>query len=301
MGGEVGVDSLQGEGSVFWFSMDIAEDLDATAESERYDHSTALICMPDSKERLLVSRTLSELGISFQLIDDVDPLELSGGLANADLVLIDEGLPTNIQNRLSGLLDASPHQNCFLLSGQGSLNRRSLMHRFHARCLHKPIVHDDILSCLREVSSAEAPNIRSSDEPEKTNQKVGENLRILLAEDHVVNQKIVTKILVKAGYSVDVAGDGGSAIEMLDQVKYDLILMDFQMPHVDGLTATRSIRETEFRNKAARIPIIAMTANAMKDDRALCLDAGMDDYTAKPVRHRELLRLIERWAPARTH
>ena len=73
--------------------------------------------------------------------------------------------------------------------------------------------------------------------------------------------------------------------------------MDCQMPHVDGLTATRSIRDTEFRNAAERIPIIAMTANAMQGARDVCIDAGMDDYTAKPVRQQELLRLVELWTP----
>jgi CheY-like chemotaxis protein len=112
-------------------------------------------------------------------------------------------------------------------------------------------------------------------------------LRILLAEDNVINQKLAVRLLEKQGHEVIVAGDGKEALEKLDQSVFDLVLMDVQMPEVDGLKATERIRTRE-QGTSQHIPIIALTAHAMKGDRERCLDAGMDGYIAKPI-HTQLL------------
>ncbi len=118
-------------------------------------------------------------------------------------------------------------------------------------------------------------------------------LRILVAEDNAVNQKLVIKILEKIGYNADVTANGLEVIEAVKQISYDLILMDVQMPEMDGLEATRHICQNMPRKE--RPFIIAMTANAMKGDREACLEAGMDDYLSKPVRFQELQKAIEKW------
>jgi CheY-like chemotaxis protein len=115
-------------------------------------------------------------------------------------------------------------------------------------------------------------------------------LRILLAEDNAVNQKLALRILSQMGYRADVAGNGIEAIEAVARQKYDVILMDVQMPEMDGLEATRRI----VAQSNERPRIIAMTANATQDDRALCLAAGMDDYIAKPIRVDELVNALVR-------
>jgi CheY-like chemotaxis protein len=117
-------------------------------------------------------------------------------------------------------------------------------------------------------------------------------LRILLAEDNHVNQKLASRILEKQGHVVEVAPDGAKALEMLDKQNFDLVLMDAQMPVMDGFEATAAIRRLEEHTRA-HIPIIAMTAHAMVGDRQRCLQAGMDGYIAKPVHADDLFETIE--------
>jgi CheY-like chemotaxis protein len=120
-------------------------------------------------------------------------------------------------------------------------------------------------------------------------------LRILLAEDHEVNQKFATRVISKAGHRVEVANNGGEAVAAWERSDFDVILMDVQMPEMNGLEATRRIRELEGDQALSpHVPIIAMTANAMKEDREECLSAGMDGYVSKPVRRNTLFAEIER-------
>jgi len=127
-------------------------------------------------------------------------------------------------------------------------------------------------------------------------------LRILLCEDNAINQKVAVRILKQLGYQCDVAANGREGLEALDRLHYDLVFMDLMMPEMDGLTATRAIRERQkdtaaHPNYNSRILIIAMTAHALQSDRERCAAAGMDDYLAKPIRPADVRGMIERWAP----
>ena len=115
-------------------------------------------------------------------------------------------------------------------------------------------------------------------------------LRILLAEDNLVNQKLATRLLQQMGYRADIASNGLEAVESVGRQTYDVVLMDVQMPELDGLDATRRICATWPREKRPRI--VAMTANAMQGDREMCLAAGMDDYITKPIRVNELINAL---------
>ena len=125
-------------------------------------------------------------------------------------------------------------------------------------------------------------------------------LRVLLAEDHLINQKVAAGYLHSMGLSMDAVANGLDAVEAISRTAYDLVLMDMQMPEMDGLDATRMIRAAHSRTSHAKIPIIAMTANAMHGDRERCLDAGMDDYLPKPITPASLAVMLERWLPALT-
>jgi CheY-like chemotaxis protein/HPt (histidine-containing phosphotransfer) domain-containing protein len=121
--------------------------------------------------------------------------------------------------------------------------------------------------------------------------------RILIAEDNVVNQMVALKILEKYGFTADAVADGEEAIKALSILPYDLVLMDCHMPRLDGYEATRRIRDPESGVKDSSIPIVAMTANALEGDRDRCIEAGMDDYIAKPISQTDVINILERWLP----
>ena len=120
--------------------------------------------------------------------------------------------------------------------------------------------------------------------------------RVLIAEDNVVNQRVATKFIEKLGCRVDVVANGLEAVEAAERLRYDLILMDVQMPEMDGFAATSEIRQRQ--GSGSRVPIVALTANALAGDRERCLAAGMDDYLAKPITAADITNICRRWLPA---
>ena len=157
--------------------------------------------------------------------------------------------------------------------------------------LVKPIKQSELFDAIaRALSATPVEDVLSTGRPEKPS--TTRKLRILLAEDSLVNQKVVLGILAKYGHHVDVVENGLEALEVLGRDQYDLVLMDVQMPKLDGLEATKRIRQ-QAEPSGHHIPIIAMTAHAMKGDRERCLAAGMDDYVPKPVREQRLIDAIE--------
>ncbi|MDH5562278.1 MAG: PAS domain S-box protein [Nitrospirota bacterium] len=194
--------------------------------------------------------------------------------------------------------------------------------------LTKPVRHAQLQQCLQMVLETQASSTAPSCPGQTgiiTRHSVEEaqaraQTQILLAEDNIVNQKVAVRMLHKLGYQVDIVGNGLDAIEALARTAYDLIFMDCQMPEMDGLEATRKIRKAESKKLevsrkeqgidhsdtpdsslltplCSRMPIIALTANALSGDREACLKAGMDDFLAKPVRLEELSAMISKWLP----
>jgi two-component system, sensor histidine kinase and response regulator len=166
-----------------------------------------------------------------------------------------------------------------------------------AAYLVKPVRHGELLhSLLRILQKAPeqkpVPLVTRHTLRETQNQA-----RILLAEDNTVNQTLAVRLLEKRGYAVSVARDGQAAIAALEKDTFDLVLMDIQMPGMDGFEATSAIRKKE-KQVGGHVPIIAMTAHALKGDQERCLAAGMDDYISKPIRTTELFAAIERMLPS---
>jgi CheY-like chemotaxis protein len=126
-----------------------------------------------------------------------------------------------------------------------------------------------------------------------TNGRTGPGTRILIAEDNIVNQMLVKRMVEKLGHKVEVMANGCETLDALSLIEYDLILMDCQMPVMDGYQATREIRKRE--TEGTHLPIVAMTANTWDDEKERCLAAGMDDYITKPIRMEALIKVIQRW------
>jgi len=171
--------------------------------------------------------------------------------------------------------------------------------------LTKPVRREKLCSMLERALSPrqgedERPQSREIITQYSVREDMKQSVRILLAEDNPVNQKLAKLMLSKAGYQVNVAGTGREAVEKYTAApgNYDLIFMDIQMPDMDGIEATRAIREfhqSAGNGTAGHIPIVAMTAHAMKGDRERCIEAGMDDYTTKPIKRETVLNILEKW------
>jgi two-component system, sensor histidine kinase and response regulator len=155
----------------------------------------------------------------------------------------------------------------------------------------KPVRKNELLAAMQKLFAEVQPRSQAAHPAPGAWQLPGEKLHILLAEDNRVNQTVASRMLGKMGHSVVVANHGPEALAMLAQQTFDLVLMDVQMPEMDGLTATRKIREEE-KYSGIHLPIIAMTAHAMKGDRERCPEAGVDDYVSKPVNARTLMDCI---------
>lgn len=164
--------------------------------------------------------------------------------------------------------------------------------------LSKPTKQQTLVNCLNRIFGAADEAISDGTETPKTGlqPETATNslpLRILLAEDNRVNQKVAKFTLRKLGYEIDIVSNGVEALAAIQNNNYDLVLMDVQMPEMDGMTATAEIRKLDSGKRD--IPIIAMTAHAMKGDREKCIAAGMNDYTSKPIKPAELKDKIEKW------
>ncbi len=164
------------------------------------------------------------------------------------------------------------------------------------RTLTKPVKQSELLDAISRLFGTSTRDEKREDNETDADPVSVQPMNVLLAEDGRVNQMVAIRLLEKRGHSVTLANDGQAAVELFGKHHFDAILMDLQMPRMDGFAATQAIRQVE-QETGQRIPIIAMTANAMKGDREKCLDAGMDDYVAKPVRSEELYAILEKYTP----
>jgi CheY-like chemotaxis protein len=191
------------------------------------------------------------------------------------------------------------HQPRLVLVSSAAVRERG--HPSLDAVLTKPVkpsaLHDALVTVLAADHAGPKTATRAPDRPAVDPGLADRHpLRILLAEDNAVNQKLALRLLQTMGYTADVATDGLQAIAALEASAYDVVLMDVQMPELDGLDATRQIRERW--PKEGRPHIVAMTANALPEDREACFAAGMDDYVAKPIRAEELVAALKRAKPA---
>ena len=300
MRGQVGVESEAGKGSSFWFTAVFepqAPQRPMVAPTRAAEGLRVLLVESQAASRQAMGAQLRALGCQV--------MEAADGRAALELLSREE--PTEGRVGLALVSQATAEVERQALSRHGfplikltQVGQRAgtpeLVCGGFSDQLCKPFRLAQLQQCLTRLISepagappqapAPAPQLLSPGQP---------RLRVLLAEDNHINQLVALKILQSLGYQADVVNDGREALCALEKAPYDLILLDCQMPEMDGFETTRRIRSGEAGTRNTRVPIVALTANAMVSDRQECLLAGMDDYVSKPIDVSELAAAMKRW------
>ena len=308
MGGRMWVESEVGRGSTFHFTVNLGIPAVASARSraagpEVLKGLRVLVVDDNEMHRRILSETLLRWKMKPALADSaaqaMDLLRRSEGQGEPfDLILLDAQMPIVDGFTLAKQVREEPVRAgpaILMLSSPdiGALDGES---RALGHYVMKPVTRADLLGVmLKALGEGSESAVPSSSVPAVT---AGRPLQILLAEDNIVNQKVAARLLEKQGHSVEIAANGAEALAALARRDFDLILMDVQMPVMNGYDAAERIRAAE-RESGRHIPIVALTAHAMKGDRETCFKAGMDDYIAKPIHPRELVAVLEKWTSLR--
>ncbi len=308
MGGQIGVTSTPGQGSTFWFTASFdkqPEEVDEhSPQLESLENVRALIVDDNASNRRILSHQLNSWGVVHDEAESgLRALELMKAAAsqgrNYDLVILDFLMPGmdgfELAEAINADPDISPVRLVLLTSAGERGDGARAMNSGIAAYLSKPLRQSQLFDCLIAVMSESVNRQESGPSTLVTKHNLKEKKTmshklILLAEDNIVNQKVAIRQLQKLGYRCDAVANGREAIEALNRIPYDLVLMDCQMPEMDGYEATSEIRRTEVEPK--HTPIVAMTAHALEGDREKCIAAGMDDYISKPVKPEELTRVL---------
>jgi signal transduction histidine kinase/DNA-binding response OmpR family regulator len=302
MGGEIGVESRPKAGSKFWFTLtfekQINRGLTQVSPLTALDLSRLRLLIVDDNEtnRTIVRYQVSAWGIE---VDEAENAAIALQKLRErpyDLAILDMQMPEIDGETLGSQIKSDPNLASTKLIMMTSVHRwggaKRMAELGFSAYLIKPVKQSRLLDCIMTTMSPTEP-VKASVSPVQTMPSpVNSRLKILLVEDNIVNQKVTLNQLKHLGYTADVAANGKEAIEMLNQIPYNLVLMDCQMPILDGYAATRAIREQQSRSQSV---IIALTANAMLEDRERCLAAGMDDYLSKPISKEKLSEKLTYW------
>jgi signal transduction histidine kinase/CheY-like chemotaxis protein/ligand-binding sensor domain-containing protein len=305
MHGEIGVESTPGAGSRFWFTVpfDVRQAIAEPVKECVLAGRLALVVDDSEAARRSLASLLVELGLQVETAGGVDEalLRLHATRQFYSVVLVDDQMPGTGGLELARAMRDDPEFTglpVVLVStlgtrGQGAEAREAGC----AGYLTKPIKPAVLEGCLREVLLGRSVGGFSDLVTRHTvaERRSPERLRLLLAEDNAINQKVAVRMLEKQGHYVDVVGDGVQAVKACAGSTYDLVFMDCQMPELDGYEATRAIRRAESEQGRPRLPIVALTAHALEGEREKCLAAGMDEHLPKPVRPADFARVLDHY------
>jgi two-component system sensor histidine kinase/response regulator len=300
MGGEVGVDSVEGQGSCFWFEVALPQWAELPEPKSMADYSKvrALVISPSATLGDWLAREVVELGAAAEYLS-VDELQALPDSESQrwDVAILDRadymGARREELNELAAMHANSTIDLRLSTRRKGdssSDGRLELLKPVRRRALQIAVAK----AAQLEVFEGGASNRREHAPLRKAQLVDGRRLHVLLAEDNSINMKLAMKVLEKLEVKATPVGNGFEAVEAAGAGEFDLVLMDCQMPEMDGYEATSAIRQAEYEG-GQRIPIIALTANAMPGDRQRCIDSGMDDYLTKPFLPEELLRVLDQW------
>ena len=311
MGGRIGVDSLEGRGSTFWFTAEFeiqAQKVVAdNVASEAFKGKRMLVVDANQTSRDALCAYLLSWGCSCSTAATAgEALQMmrrsDSDKAPYDLAIIDQFMPDRDGQSLGSTIKADPNHADTMLALMmygANPNDAAEMHAagFDA-ILRKPVgpsmLFERLERLLGRMRETVQPPAKATLFHEPLNAQ-NHQKRILIVEDNKINQKVAEKMLDNFGFQTRTASNGKAAMAALEKDHYDIVLMDIHMPEMDGYEATRQIRQSFSETRFENIPIIAMTANAMKGDREKCLEAGMDDYLSKPIDPKELKAIIEKW------
>ena len=334
MGGQIAVESKEGKGTMIWFTACLnkqppGREMEITMPDDVSLKGLRILAVDDNEtNRRVVAGMLSSWKCRHEEVEDAATAldRLRAAAASKDpfrIAILDMLMPEMDGETLCRMIKDDPILHNTVLVMMTSVGARGDASRFEKAgftvYLTKPVKQSQLFSCLmtaigRKPSDQNLPDriITRHTVAEKSKQKT----RILLTEDNIINQKVALRVLEKLGYRADVAANGLEALKALETIPYDMVLMDVQMPEMDGLEATKEIRRREaltaqkkdagfsgelsalsFQHSARskHIPIIAMTAHAMEGDKEMCLKAGMDDYLTKPIQPVKFGETIARW------
>jgi CheY-like chemotaxis protein len=315
LGGDIRVESQVGKGSTFHFTAWLDKSRKKPAKMPYLD------CL-DNKKILLVDDNPNNLDILGHILQhaNMKTVKLQRGklvlpaIKEAfqdndpfDLCILDIQMPDMNGADVAKLIRADPHPHVAglpLLAFSSSTGKRTSMIEVAGfdGFLPKPIYRHKLLTMMKRLLAGESERMTREKDKKKLPgvftqhslvEEAKHSVHILLAEDNPINQKLARFMLTKGGYRLDVVNNGKEAVDVFTAapVKFDLIFMDINMPEMDGMEAARLIREKGFTG----VPIIAMTAHALKEDRAKCLEAGMNDYISKPIKRDVVFNMVNKW------
>ena len=311
MGGEIGLDSEENQGSTFWFTVVLEKAKKETTlepDTDDLEGVKVLVVDDNATSRMVLATLLKSWGCRSSQAADGDSalatLRKAARLADPfDIALLDLEMPRMDGQELARQIVADSQLSRSALLMMTSPSRRCgtapLEELRLAGCITKPVAESRLRYALQAAlgrKMAAQPEAETCGKPSATTSSHAQT-RILVAEDIATNQEVALAILKKLGYQADAVGNGAAALAALDKATYDLILMDCEMPGMDGYEATRRIRQQETSDGKSRIPILALTAHAISGDRDKCMESGMDDYLCKPIEPRRLAEGLDKWLP----